>query len=92
MSDYSLDGIDIDWEFPVWPGSDKRQFNDFTKFLKELRAASRSNNNKGFLISVAVAAPGTIIDKAYDIKEMAEYVFLILLFYYTRLNPLKNHG
>lgn len=74
MSDYYLDGLDIDWEFPVWPGSNKTQLSDFTKFLKELRAATKSKNHD-FLISVAVAAPGTIIDKAYNIKEMAEYVF-----------------
>lgn len=60
----------------MWPGSDKRQLVDFMLFLKELRASldSSSNNNK-FLISVAVAAPETIVDKAYDIREMAEYVF-----------------
>ncbi|XP_075222598.1 chitinase-3-like protein 2 isoform X2 [Lycorma delicatula] len=81
LNDFSFDGIDIDWEFPVWPGSDKRQLTDFMKFLKELKTALKSGNNE-FLISVAVAAPGTIIDKAYDIKEMAEYVDFVNLMSY----------
>lgn len=94
LNEFSFDGLDIDWEFPVWPGSDKKQLADFTLFLKELRIASNLNSNK-FLISVAVAAPEVIVDKAYDIRRMSEYVDFVNLMaydfhYYTSYLPVTG--
>lgn len=65
---YSLDGIDLDWEFPAWPETRNiSQKDQFTSLLKEMRTAF----GKNFLISVAVAAPYIISDRAYDIPQMA---------------------
>lgn len=64
----SIDGIDLDWEFPnQFPGNDKHQRMHFTQLLEELRNVINKQNKHKFLISVAVAAPELIIDQSYDI-------------------------
>nr|QDA39875.1 chitinase 7 [Phenacoccus solenopsis] len=76
---YSLDGIDLDWEFPAWPETRNiSQKDQFTSLLKEMRTAF----GKNFLISVAVAAPYIISDRAYDIPQMALYVDFVNLMCY----------
>nr|QNM38152.1 chitinase 2 [Sogatella furcifera] len=92
---YNFDGIDIDWEFPVWPGSDVKQLNDFTSLLRELRAATKSIEGERKIISVAVAAPQTIVDAAYDVQKMAKYVDFVNLMaydfhYFTSYLPLTG--
>lgn len=68
LKKYSLDGIDLDWEFPAWPPRENAyEKSQFIELLEEMRAAF---GNK-YLISVAVAAPLTIINRAYDVAKMA---------------------
>nr|AJO25037.1 chitinase [Nilaparvata lugens] len=92
---HNFDGIDIDWEFPVWPGSDMKQLNDFTALLKELRTALASIQGDRKLISVAVAAPQTIVDAAYQVQKMAKYVDFVNLMaydfhYFTSYLPITG--
>lgn len=76
---YSLDGIDLDWEFPAWPETrDVIQRDQFTELLKEMRTSFGSK----FMISVAVAAPYVISDRAYDVPSMALYVDFVNLMCY----------
>lgn len=75
IEENSLDGIDIDWEFPAWPTGDDKQREHFTLLLRDLRHHFDKVAKKDkFLISVAVAAPEPIVDHAYDIPQMAKYV------------------
>lgn len=68
MKQYSLDGIDLDWEFPAWPPKENAyQKTQFIELLKELR----EKFGEEYLISVAVAAPVTIVNRAYDVPKMA---------------------
>lgn len=77
---YSLDGIDLDWEFPAWPpNKDIKQKDQFVQLLKEMRYAF---GNK-YLLSVAVAAPITIVERSYDIPKLALYVLLYSLNIFT---------
>lgn len=73
LEENSLDGLDIDWEFPAWPTGDDKQREHFTLLLKELRHHfDKTAKKEKFLISVAVAAPEPIVDHAYDIPQMAK--------------------
>lgn len=72
LEDYALDGLDIDWEFPSWPNEDTNQRLDFMLLLKEMRQYVNLMSRKDkLLITVAVAAPAAIVDRAYNINEMA---------------------
>ncbi len=74
METYSLDGLDLDWEFPAWPPSrNVTQKDQFILLLKELRETFEDK----YLLSVAVAAPFTIVNRAYDIPKMAMYIILL---------------
>lgn len=66
---HQLDGIDLDWEFPLTYDNQKKHF---AQLLYEIREAYRRDNQE-YLLSVAVAAPEGIAFYAYDIKEMNLY-------------------
>lgn len=73
MQKYSLDGIDLDWEFPAWPISkNATQKDQFATLLQEMRIAFDGK----YLLSAAVAAPVSIIDRAYDIPKIAKLVIV----------------
>ncbi|GLG98906.1 Probable chitinase 10 [Gryllus bimaculatus] len=81
LKDYSLDGVDLDWEFPSWPEEDKQEKIDFNVLLREFREAFEEEH-KPFLLSVAVGSPGSIIDQSYDVEEMAKHVDYVNLMAY----------
>lgn len=78
LNKYNFDGIDIDWEFPAWDGLPAMDKINFVQFLKEFHLA----NKYKYVLSVAVAAPKTIIDVSYDIPNIAKYVDFINLMSY----------
>lgn len=81
LKDYSLDGVDLDWEFPSWPEEDEKERIHFNMLLHEFREAL-DEQHKNLLLSVAVGSPGTIIDQSYDVEEMAKHVDYINLMAY----------
>ncbi|XP_013177973.1 PREDICTED: chitinase-3-like protein 1 [Papilio xuthus] len=73
---YGLDGIDLDWEFPMVHVDDniyKRQRQHFSQLLREIRM-EYIREKKDYLLSLAVAAPETIVDVAYDVDQINLYV------------------
>lgn len=75
---YMLDGIDLDWEFPAlhnvaadW--KEKRERQHFSQLLREIRM-EYIREKKNYLLTVAVAAPETIVNIAYDIDQLNLYV------------------
>lgn len=78
---YNLDGLDIDWEFPVWLGANDRQRIWFIQLLQETKKEFyRSGRN--LTLSAAVASPVAIIDESYNVPEIAEHVDFINLMSY----------
>lgn len=66
--EFSLDGIDLDWEFPAWPpNKDINQRDQFVLLLKEMRSRFPDK-----LITAAVASPLTIIEQSYDVPSIAK--------------------
>ncbi|XP_023230632.1 acidic mammalian chitinase-like [Centruroides sculpturatus] len=94
LNEYGFDGFDIDWEFPAWDGLPAMDRINFILLLKEFRLADKQDK---YLLSVAVAAPKTIIDVSYDIPNMAKYVdFVNLMAYdyhdYSWYMPFTGHN
>ncbi|XP_072157428.1 chitinase-3-like protein 2 isoform X3 [Bemisia tabaci] len=81
LDTHNLDGIDFDWEFPSWPDASPAQKEKFAMLLEDINLAfKRLPPERRYILSVAVAAPASIIDQAYNIRKMARLY-----------NPL-NHG
>jgi len=66
VSEFHLDGIDIDWKFPSWPLFNLEEKYGFSKLLEFLRY--RIPNS---ILTAAVAAPINIAKKAYEIYSLA---------------------
>lgn len=77
LAEYTFDGVDLDWEFPSWE-SGKQEKENFILFLEELRN-ELDKSRAGYLLSVAVAAPKSIIDVAYDVPRMEKYKLINML-------------
>ncbi|VDN38226.1 unnamed protein product [Gongylonema pulchrum] len=75
LTENDADGFDIDWEFPVWSRdaqpTDKKAF---ALLIKEMREAF-DKAKAGLLLTAAVAAPFTVVDKAYDIDAFNKLSF-----------------
>lgn len=98
LRNYTLDGIDLDWEFPavhargVRRGGRERQH--FSQLLREIRAEYR-RERRDYLLTVAAAAPEVIVDAAYDVDQLnlyADFVNVMTYDYhfYSRLTPFTG--
>ncbi|XP_017048195.1 chitinase-3-like protein 1 [Drosophila ficusphila] len=73
----SMDGIDLDWEFP---SAYDRERMHLSQLLYEIRTEWRREKRTNNILSLAVAAPEGIALYAYDIRELnmyADYVNLM---------------
>ncbi|XP_031627292.1 chitinase-3-like protein 2 isoform X2 [Contarinia nasturtii] len=69
LEKYHLDGVDIDWEFPIT--YDKSRIY-LTKLLHEIRK-EYERERRNYLLSVAVAAPEGIAYFAYDVEALNQF-------------------
>ncbi|KAJ6218366.1 hypothetical protein RDWZM_009523 [Blomia tropicalis] len=74
---YSLDGIDIDWEFPSWNKNLSRRVErvNFVYLFKDIREQFNQIEvmlGKSLVLSTAVAAQLTIIRMCYQPKEIGK--------------------
>lgn len=81
---YGFDGLDLDWEFPAWPvlRSDYRERRWFTQLVRQLDHDFKLMSPTPLLLSIAVAAPKTIIDVSYEVDQLAEFVDFVSLMSY----------
>uniref|UniRef100_G3MSZ2 GH18 domain-containing protein n=1 Tax=Amblyomma maculatum TaxID=34609 RepID=G3MSZ2_AMBMU len=79
----NLDGIDIDWEFPMDIRNGKAHF---TRLLQKLRTAfddeAKASGRQALILSAAVAAQSMLVKASYDIPEIERYVDFINLMTY----------
>ena len=97
MTKYNFDGLDLDWEFPVWTSMRMKEKNDFIFLLKELHHHFKKNTTKELLLTAAVAGDFTIISPSYDVPPMNEYLDYINLMTYAFNNwywywPFTGHN
>ncbi|VVC93747.1 chitinase-3-like protein 1 [Leptidea sinapis] len=98
LHNYELDGIDLDWEFPVIHniGGDlaKRERQHFSQLLREIRM-EYLRERKNYLLTVAVAAQQVVVDVAYDVDQINLYVDYANIMtydfhYYTKFTPFTG--
>ncbi|XP_055844298.1 probable chitinase 2 isoform X1 [Episyrphus balteatus] len=76
---YNFDGLDLDWEYPTQRGGDPKDRESFVLLAKDLHNNFRKHN---LLLTTAIGASKTVIDEAYDIKELSKYLdFLHIMCY-----------
>jgi chitinase len=79
MNEHDFDGVDIDWEFPVFSSFRRHDKKNFVSLLQEIRTLIDAEG-QGKLLSVAVAADITIISLGYDgvrINSTVDYINLM---------------
>ncbi|KAK6166344.1 hypothetical protein SNE40_023063 [Patella caerulea] len=89
LTNYTLDGFDLDWEFPAWPiGREHppQQQHNYSLLLQTVRETlddySVKMNRSKFLLTAAVASTSPLIDNCYEIPELAKYLDFINLMTY----------
>ncbi|XP_023037373.1 probable chitinase 2 [Drosophila willistoni] len=68
---YNFDGLDLDWEYPTQRGGSPRDRENFVTFTKELR---EEFDNHGLLLTSAIGASKSVIDEAYDVRQLSRYL------------------
>ncbi|CAH2107896.1 unnamed protein product [Euphydryas editha] len=95
---FSLDGIDLDWEFPAVKEYHevfrKRERQHFSQLLREIRT-EYIREKRNYLLTVAVASPHIIVDVAYDVDQINMYVdYANIMTYdfhvYSKLTPFTG--
>lgn len=99
LRNYTLDGIDLDWEFPVLNGGSdhsggRRERQHFSQLLREIRN-EYIREKRNYLLTIAVAAPETIVDISYDVDQINLYTdFVNIMTYdfhsYTKYTPFTG--
>ncbi|XP_050090378.1 probable chitinase 2 [Anopheles aquasalis] len=76
---YDFDGLDLDWEYPTQRGGDPVDRGNFVALVQELSTLFKKHN---LLLTSAFAASKTVIDEAYDIPALSNYLdFLHIMCY-----------
>ncbi|KAL3180365.1 hypothetical protein MRX96_008931 [Rhipicephalus microplus] len=79
----NLDGIDVDWEFPMNIRNGKAHFS---RLLQKLRTAfddeAVASGQPRLILSAAVAAQSVIVNSSYSVREIERYVDFINLMTY----------
>ncbi|CAB3401627.1 unnamed protein product [Caenorhabditis bovis] len=90
MNFYGFDGIDIDWEFPVWSSDSKKTDRaQLGNLLEELHEAYKLSAK---LVSIAVSGPPTITKVAYDVQAISAYTDMIQVMNYDFHVFNKKHN
>lgn len=96
MMKYNFDGVSIDWEYPTirpagTPSTDKQKFTQLLREIREkLNEEASIANVDSYLLTAAVGANHTVINDAYEIKKIREYVDWVTLMAYDLHGSWEN--
>lgn len=91
LEKFSLDGVDLDFEFPN--GSNSQRIH-FMQLIHEIRREYQ-REHATYILSIAVAAPPVFVDMCYDVRminENVDYVNIMTYDYhfYSRQTPFTG--
>ncbi|KAF9411709.1 hypothetical protein HW555_009575 [Spodoptera exigua] len=96
LRNHSLDGIDLDWEFPALHSAlhSGRERQHFSQLLREIRM-EYLREKRDYLLTVAAAAPQAIVDISYDVDQLNLYVDYVNIMtydfhYFTKYTPFTG--
>ncbi|MCM3782419.1 glycoside hydrolase family 18 protein [Neobacillus mesonae] len=88
VTTYSLDGIDLDWEYPCYgeagiaaSPADKQNFTLLLKSIREALDQKGEQNNKHYLLTIAAGADQYYIDGT-EMNQVQKYVDYVQLMTY----------
>ncbi|XP_035786938.1 probable endochitinase [Anopheles albimanus] len=74
LNEYTFDGLDFNWQYPVLKGGNPEDRFNFITFLKELSANLHMYNRA---LSLTVAPTSDYFRSSYDVPSIAQYVDFI---------------
>lgn len=93
LTQYDLDGLDIDWEYPGMPGAghpfraeDKQNFTALVKELRELFDAKTRRSGRRLYLTVAMGASDDVIANT-EMGKVQRYVDTVNLMAYDYYEP-----
>ncbi|QMV43275.1 glycosyl hydrolase family 18 protein [Cohnella cholangitidis] len=97
LREYRLDGLDIDWEYPVEGGlesnsrspDDKKNFVLLIQTVREALDAAGSVDNKYYLLTIASAQSDAFVANA-DLARSSEYLDFINIMTYDYAGTWEN--
>lgn len=99
ISKYGLDGVDLDWEYPVGGGmegnsnspQDKENFTLLLKNLREKLDGKGLKDNKKYLLTIAVGASNYYI-KNTEVKKFHKYLNYVNIMTYDIHGPWEMYS
>nr|5GZT_B Chain B, Chitinase [Paenibacillus sp. FPU-7] len=101
MNKYNLDGIDLDWEYPVYGAwgviksrpEDKANFTALLKLLREKLDAQSTTTNKYYELAIAAGASKTYTDSVEltKITPYLDYINLMTYDLHGGWDPATSH-
>lgn len=99
ISKYGLDGVDLDWEYPVGGGmegnsnspQDKENFTLLLKNLREKLDGKGLKDNKEYLLTIAAGASNYYI-KNTEVKEFHNYLNYVNIMTYDIHGPWEMYS
>ncbi|XP_064474386.1 chitotriosidase-1-like isoform X2 [Ornithodoros turicata] len=92
LREYEFDGLDLNWEYPTTRGGVPEDRENHARLMSDLRAAFESH---GYLLTASVSANAVIIDSAYNVSHLSNYVDYINVMcydYFGSWNSKTGHN